>query len=320
MNFFEKIKRIFIKDKVKALPVESTDISKIVLLATREHDSEKVLEVLRIHACEMKSSDIIQIIGGMPKQFRRQGIAIANKYIAPYDLTELALKKLDYVGKMEILERYQHRLGLQDIYQLFDSIPPDQRLNALKQCSARFDSYGLSEVIKNYVPLYERLEALNIYHTKLDGFSKASIIRKLDGEGKIKALELYAKEIAPNDLKVIVYETDNENLPDVLNMAYHYLSCNQIADIIRDNVPEKRKLEMLYKCCYKLDSATISDLIKFSIHEEERDEALVALQNRMNKVNVGEVLQFCAKSLKVLKKVQHNLYPEDVEYFKNKLK
>ncbi|MGN1330961.1 MAG: hypothetical protein ACI4VN_06520 [Clostridia bacterium] len=320
MNFFEKIKRIFIKDKVKALPSESTDISKIVLLATRERDPENVLDILHNHAYAMKSSDIVQIIGHMPMKSRMSAIIVSNKYITPYDLAEFALKKLDYLGKIDVLEKFQYRLDLEDIYQLFNSLPPDQRLNALRKCSDRFDSFGIAEVIKNYVPLYERLDALNIYRLKLDGFSKATIIRKLDGEGKVKALELYAKEINQNDLEDIVCETESDKMPDVLNMAYHYLSCNQIADIIKYNIPITRKLEMLYKCCYKLDSATISDLIKFSIPEESREEALIALQNRMDKTNVGEVLQFCTKSLKVLKKVQHNLYPEDVEYFKNSIK
>ena len=76
---------------------------------------------------------------------------------------------------------------------------------------------------------------------------------------------------------------------------------------------------MLYKCCYKLDSAIISDLIKFTVPQESREEALIALQNRMDKTNVGEVFQFCTKSLSVFQKIQHNLDPEDVEYFKNNI-
>ena len=56
----------FFKSKVKALPSESTDIQKIVCLATRERDSKKVLEILTNHSQFMKSSDIIQIISHLP--------------------------------------------------------------------------------------------------------------------------------------------------------------------------------------------------------------------------------------------------------------
>ncbi len=316
MNLFERIKRIFFKEKIKVLPSEAMDIQKIVLYAIREKNPENVLEILRNNSFSMKSSDIIQIIGHLPMKYRIEGIEISNRYITPYDLSELALKKLDYTGKIDILEKFQFRLDFDDINKLFNAIPPDQRSNALKKCIDRFDSFAIADVIKNYIPLYERLDALNMYRSKLDKFSKATIIESLDSDKKILALELYAKELSQKDLADIVCRTENNRMADVLNVVYQYLSCNQIAEIIQYYIPEKRKLEMLYKSCYKLDSAVISDLIKFSIPEESREEALIALQNRMKKTNVGEVLQFCTKSMNVFKKVQHNLDLEDVEYFK----
>ena len=141
----------------------------------------------------------------------------------------------------------------------------------------------------------------------------------MDDNRKVSALKTYAKEINKTDLEDIVCNTREDKIPDALNVVYNYLSAGQIADIIRYNVSEKRKLEMLYKCCYKLDSAIISDLIKFTVPQESREEALIALQNRMDKTNVGEVFQFCTKSLSVFQKIQHNLDPEDVEYFKNNI-
>lgn len=319
MNLFERIKRIFFKEKTKALPSEATDIQKIVLLATRERDSKKVLEILTNHASFMKSSDIIQIISHLPMKDRIEAIRISNKYITPYDLAELSVKKLNYEGKIQILQEFDNRLDLEDIYQLFNSITPDQRFNALQKCIDRFDSFGIAEIIDRYIPLYERLDALNMYRYNLDGSAKAAIIQNMDDDRKITALKTYAKEINKTDLEDIVCNTREDKIPDVLNVVYNYLSAQQIADIIRYNVSEKRKLEMLYKCCYKLDSAIISDLIKFTVPKESREEALVALQNRMDKTNVGEVFQFCTKSLSVFKKIQHNLDPEDVEYFKNNI-
>lgn len=319
MNLFERIKRIFFKEKTKALPSEATDIQKIVLLATRERDSKKVLEILTNHASFMKSSDIIQIISHLPMKDRIEAIRISNKYITPYDLAELSVKKLNYEGKIQILQEFDNRLDLEDIYQLFNSITPDQRFNALQKCIDRFDSFGIAEIIDRYIPLYERLDALNMYRYNLDGSAKAAIIQNMDDDRKITALKTYAKEINKTDLEDIVCNAKEDKIPDVLNVVYNYLSAQQIADIIRYNVSEKRKLEMLYKCCYKLDSAIISDLIKFTVPKESREEALVALQNRMDKTNVGEVFQFCTKSLSVFKKIQHNLDPEDVEYFKNNI-
>lgn len=319
MNLFERIKRIFFKSSVKALPEETSDIQKIVLLATRERDSKKVLEILTNHAEFMKSSDIVQIISHLPMKDRVEAIRISNKYITPYDLAELSVKKLNYEGKIQVLHEFEYRLDLEDIYQLFNSITPDQRLNALKKCVDRFDLFGIAEIIDRYIPLYERLDALNLYHSKLDGFAKATIIQNIDDDRKIIALKKYAKEINKTDLEDIICSTSSEKVPDILNVVYNYLSGQQIADIISYNVPENRKLEMLYKCCNELDSAIISDLIKFTIPEESREEALVALQNRMDKTNVGEVFQFCTRSLSVFKKIQHNLDSEDIEYFKNNI-
>lgn len=319
MKFFEKIKELFFRKKVKLLDSESMEIDKIVLMAVKEHDPDKVIEILSNYSSEMKSDSIVQIISTLPLKRRIEGIEVSQRYITPYDLAELALKKLDYNGKIDVLAKFQVRLDLEDIYNLFNSIPPDQRVTALKKCSDRLDSFGLSEVICNYVPLYERLDCLNLYDAKLDGFSKAKIIKNIDSDRKIEALKLYSDEINKTDLYDIVCDTETDRISDVLNVVYNRLTSKQIYDIIQYNVPEDKKLETLYKCCYKLDSSSISDLIKFVIPEEQKEEALIALQNRMKSNNIGEILQFCVKSVNALKKVQHNLDPEDVEFFKNNL-
>ena len=79
-------------------------------------------------------------------------------------------------------------------------------------------------------------------------------------------------------------------------------------------------METLYKSCYKLDSATISDLIKYTIPDDQKEQALISLQNRIKSNNIGEILQFCVRTTNALKKVQHNLDPEDVEYLKSVIK
>ena len=97
------------------------------------------------------------------------------------------------------------------------------------------------------------------------------------------------------------------------------MTSKQIMDVIQYYVPDEKKLETMYKCCNNMDSATISDLIKFVIPESQKEEALIAMQNRINVNNIGDILQFCVKTASALKKVQHNLDPEDVEFFKNRL-
>lgn len=316
MNFFERIKRIFFKEKTQALP-ERINIDKIILYAKREKDPKRALNILQNYCDKMQSSEISQIISNLPINERVNGIDVAHKYLTPYDLYDIALKKLNYLGKIEVLEKFQYRLDLEDIYGLFNNLPPDQRTNALDKCIDRFDAYSLSEVIEKYIPLYERLDCLNLYHERLDGFSKASIISNLDSDRKIIALEKYGKELNKTDLNDIVCKTETNRIIDVLNIVYNELTSKQIADIIQYYIPEKQKLETLYKCCYKLDSSTISDLIKFAIPEEQKEEALVSLQNRIKSNNIGEIIQFCIKGKQILEKVKNNLDPEDLEYFKN---
>ena len=150
-------------------------------------------------------------------------------------------------------------------------------------------------------------------------YSKASIIEVLDSDRKIEALKKYVKEISKLDLMDIVCETETSRIPELLEIVYDKLSSKQIMDIIQYYVPDEKKLETMYKCCSNLDSATISDLIKYVIPEDQKEEALIAMQNRIKSNNIGDILQFCVKSVKALKKVQHNLDPEDVEYFKKNL-
>lgn len=320
MNLFEKIKNLFFKPRFKALPEESLEIEKITLLAVKEKDPEKTLDILRNYCYEMKSDSIVHIISHLPNKRRVEGIEIAQKYITPYDLSELALKKLDFNGKIEVLEKFQNRLDLEDIYKLFNSVSPDQRENALRKCVERFDSFGLSELIRIYIPLYDRLDCLNLYHARLDAFSKANIIKELDADRKIQALNKYGKEINKTDLFDIVCQTETDRIPDVLNVVYSNLTSKQISDIIQYHIKDDKKLETLYKSCYKLDSATISDLIKYTIPDDQKEQALISLQNRIKSNNIGEILQFCVRTTNALKKVQHNLDPEDVEYLKSVIK
>ena len=70
MKLFEKIKSIFFKNKVKALPEASIETEKVVLLAVKERDPEKVLDILRTYCFEMNSNSIVHIIAHLPMKRR----------------------------------------------------------------------------------------------------------------------------------------------------------------------------------------------------------------------------------------------------------
>lgn len=314
MNFFEKLKKIFFKNKTKYLPGEK-ETFRTVLIAKQEKNPENKLDILRENCHELSSAEITQIILSLPLSRRIEGIELAQKYITPYDLYDIASKKLDYKGKLEILEKFQYRLDQEDIFGLFNLLPPDQRATALSKCIDRFDSFGISEIIKKYIPLYEKLDCLNRYHNQIDNSSKASIISILDSERKIRALKLYSKNLNKTDLNDIICETETNKVSEVFDIIYSYLTPRQIENIIQYYIPESQKLAALYKSCNKLSSATISDIIKFSIPENQKEDALISLQNRIQSNNIGEIIQFCIKGKNILDKVKNNLDVDDLEYF-----
>lgn len=316
MKFSEKIKSIFFKNRIKTIST-GIDSRKIILIIKKEKNADVALNILKNYCSMMSSSDISEVIVNLAISKRIEAIEIAQNYITPYDLYDIALKNLDYKGKLEVLEKFQYKLDLEDIFGLFDNLPPDQRSVALSKSIDRFDSFSLSEIIRNYIPLYERLDCLNLYHDKLDSSSKARIIEKLDSDRKIEALKQYGNEINKTDLNSIICHTETSKISSVLDVAYHNLTSQQIADIIQYYIPENEKLTTLYKCCNNLDSSNIADLIKFAIPESEKEEALVTLQNRIKSNNIGEIIQFCIKNVHVLEKVKNNLDMEDIEYFKN---
>ncbi len=316
MNFFEKIKKIFFKSKTKYLS-SGINTDKIISIAKKEKDPEKILEILRNYCQYLSSSELSQIIIDLPISKRTTGIEIAQKYITPYDLYDISLKKLDYNGKLEVLEKFQHRLEPEEIFGLFNNLPPDQRTNALQKCADRLDSFGISEIIIKHIPLYEKLDCLNLYHEKLDSFSKSNIILSLDSERKVMALRKYENELNKTDLNDILCETETSKISEIFEIIYNNLTPNQIENIIQYYIPESEKLSALYKSCDKLNSATISDIIKFSIPESQKEEALVTLQDKIKSNNIGEIIQFCIKSKDILKKVKNNIDPEDLEYFNN---
>lgn len=316
MNFFERIKRIFFKNNIKAIST-GFNTENVLKAIKKEKNSEKSISILENYCSELSSAEIIQAIANLPLDKRTKGIEVAQKYITPYDLYDLSLKKLDYAGKLEVLEKFQDRLDLEDIFGLFNNLPPDQRMKALEITIDRFESFGISEIITKYIPLYEKLECLNLYYDRIDSSAKATIIVKLDTERKIEALEKYGNELNKTDLNEIVCKTETTSIGKVLDVVYNNLTSQQVADIIQYYIPENQKLTSLYKCCNKLDSACISDLIKFSIPESQKEEALVTLQNRIKSNNIGEIIQFCIKGKQILDKVKNNLDPEDVEYFNN---
>ncbi len=318
MKFFERIKQIFFGNKSKRIS-ENIDVRSIVKAVKSEKDAEIALNIIRNYIYVLPSSDLIELVLALPQKSQIKGIEIASKHITPYDLCEMTIKKLDYNSKIDVLEKYHDKLDLEDIFGIFNSLTPDKRSIALSKCIDHFDSLGLSEIISNYIPLYERLDCLNKYQDLLDGFSKANIISNLDTQRKIDALKLYAKEINKTDLNNIVCNSNTNKIPELLDIVYNYLTAKQISDIIQLHVPNEKKLESLYKCCSKLNSSTISDIIKYSIPEEQKGEALIALQNRIKSNNIGEILQFCIQGKKVLEKVKHNLDSEDLDFFTKQL-
>ena len=116
MKLFEKIKSIFFKNKVKALPEASIETEKVVLLAVKERDPEKVLDILRTYCFEMNSNSIVHIIAHLPMKRRVEGIEIAQKYITPYDLSDLALRKLDYNGKISDIYCYSIKISVNGFF------------------------------------------------------------------------------------------------------------------------------------------------------------------------------------------------------------
>ena len=315
MKFFKWLKSIFFPEKINYLGTAYDN--RYVARSLYSDKPDELIGHLRSSVQDMQSNEIAELIKDLPKDYKIQAIEIAQKHLTPYDLAEIAVNDLTQEGKIEVLEKFQNRLDLEDIYQLFDTITPDQRLNTLKKCVERFESSTLAELIKKYIPLYERLDALNLYHDRIDNSSKAIIIGSLDPDRKVMALKQYGKELNKTDLNDIICSTEKEKVFSVLSVVYNDISSNQIEDIITFYIPEQEKLAALYMCCNRLNSSTISDIIKFSIPEEQKEEALVSLQNRIKRNNVGEIIQFCIKGKDVLKKVKDNLYPEDYEFFSN---
>lgn len=318
MKFLEWVKSLFSKNKTKYLGTAYDN--RYVSKSRYTNDPEGLLGYLRQNCQEMASSEITDLINELPDNRKIEAIEITKKHLTPYDLADIAVNSLTQAGKLEVLEKFQNRLDLDDIYNIFDSITPDQRINALKKCVDRFDSISLAEIIMKHIPLYERLDSLNLYHERLDESSKALIIESLDGARKVQALKNYGKTLNKTDLKDIICNTEKEKVLSVLSVVYNDISSSQIEDIITFYIPEKEKLAALYMCCNRLNSSTISDIIKFTIPEDQKEEALISLQNRIKPNNIGEILQFYVKSLNALKKVQHNLDKEDVEFFNNNLK
>lgn len=316
MNFFEKIKQIFFKNKTKYLS-STIDTEKIINTIKKENDTDKKLDILKNNCQNLSSAEITEIITKLPINKRVEGIEIAQKYITPYDLYDISVKKLDYNGKLQILEKFQNKLDLEDIFELFSNLPPDQRTNALKKCIDRFDSFGISEIIKKYIPLYEKLDCLNLYKEKLNSSSKAAIISVLDTERKITALRQYENELNKTDLNDILCETETNKTTEIFNIIYNNLLPSQIENIIQNYIPEKEKLNALYTSCNKLNSATITDIIKYYIPENQKEEALITLQNRIKSNNIGEIIQLCIKNKNIINKLKNNIYPEDIEYFNN---
>lgn len=317
MKILEWIKSLFSKNKTLSLGTAYDN--RYVSKSRYSKDPDGQIGFLRQNMEEMPSNEISELINKLPVERKVEAVEIAQKHLTPYDLADITINGLPQEGKIEVLEKFQNRLDLEDIYRIFDNITPDQRTNALKKCVDRFDSISLAELIETYIPLYERLDCLDLYNDKLDESSKALVIRTLDGDRKIIALKKYGKSLNKTDLKDIVCNTEEDKVFNVLSVVYNDITSNQIEEIITLHVKDEEKLAALYMCCNRLNSSTISDIIKFSIPDEQKEEALVSLQNRMKSNNIGEILQFYVKSLNALKKVQGNLDKEDLEYFNNKL-
>ncbi len=313
MKLLEWIKSLFKKDDVKYLGTAYDN--RYVSKSRYYSDPDGLIGYLRQNCANMTSGEITESIEKLPESRKIEAVELAQKYLTPYDLSDIAINGLDQDGKIEALDKFQNRLDLEDIYKIFDNITPDKRMYTLKKCVDRFESLALAELIDKYIPLYERLDALTLYHDRLDDQGKALIIKALDPDRKIIALKEYGKALNRTDLNEIICNTEEEKVFSVLSVVYNDITSSQIEEIITLYIPEEQKLAALYMCCNRLNSSEISDIIKFAIPENQKEEALVSLQNRLRSNNIGEIFQFYIKSAKALKKLEGNLDKEDLEFF-----
>lgn len=316
MNFFVKLKNILFKNKTKRLPSES-DTEKVIKLALKEKNPDRILEILNNTGYSLTSSEITSLIENLPISKRVSGMKVAKRYITPYDLFELINKKLDTNNKIIALEEFQNQLDLYDIYTIFDNLPPDKRTESLEKCIDRFDSVSLGEMIKLYIPLVERADNLYKYEELIDSYSKVDIIKKILPKETLTALEKYKNEISHNNIADIITNLPSNNTFEALSICYDKLTMNEIRDIIMYNIPEFQKLKALKCCAKKLNISIITDIIKYSISENEKEYAILDLADLLDISHIEEIVQDLKVSSVFLEVLSTKFVKDDIKSLKS---
>ena len=309
MKIIDIIKNFLNKIKIKRLP-EAIDSDNVILLIKKEKNPENIKNILGNYISILTSSEIIDIVSKLPINDRMQTLLKYKEYIAPYDLSEFIIKKLDTERKIIALKEFQMQLDLYDIYNIFDNISPDRREEALDTIIDRFDGYAISEIIQKYIPFRQRKNILYKYEDIIDSISKVSIILKMPVEDKIEVAEKYANEIS----KINMAETISDS---TIKFAKN-MSMAQISDIIMYNIPENRRKETLINISDYLSSGVISDIIKYSLKNEDRKDAIIALREKLNEKHIAEIIQnFLKDDIELINMLKEKMDIEDVIYFKN---
>ena len=315
-SLFEKIKNFF-KSKHMNRIAESSDTSKLFWLIKKEKDIGKIQSMLSNYATVLSSDEITEIISYMPLKDRLYLLSLYKRYITPYDLSEFIIRKLDTDWKIEALKEFKDILDLFDIYKIFENISPDKRIEALDTIVDRLDSSNLADMIKKYVPYSERKEALLRYSDLLDMLSKVAIIKKMPSNDIAEILEKYKDVLSSNNILEIIDKVPASKIEKVINIVKDKISPSNLSEIIIYKALEKDRLNLLLECSEYMDSATISDVIKNALNNENKKIALSCLKDKLDEKNIGEIIQYYLKDdEELIDLLKDNMYEEDYKYLK----
>lgn len=317
MKIIDIIKSFLNRIKIKRLP-ETIDSGNVILLIKKEKNPENIKNILGNYISILTSSEIIDIVSKLLINDRMQTLLKYKEYVAPYDLSEFIIKKLDTERKIVALKEFQMQLDLYDIYNIFDTISPDRREEALDTIIDRFDGYAISEIIQKYIPFRQRKFILYKYEDVIDSISKVSIILKMPMEDKLEATEKYANEISKINMAEIVASFPEKNISDATIKFAKNMSIAQISDIIMYNVPENKRKETLINISEYLSSSIISDIIKYSLKNEDRKDAIIVLRDKLDEKHIAEIIQYFLKDdIELINMLKDKMDIEDVIYFKD---
>lgn len=178
---------------------------------------------------ELGTIEVAEIINNAPEEYRLDLLESYSDKLAAYSISKIAEKLSDDEKKLYIIERYKDKLGGYYIANIIVSMQTNNKLEAVKKHKKDLIADFLMLIIEKTEE--KRLDIFLLCHDKFNIFEIVKAIKLIKGKDKFVALEKFINRFYGRDIASIIKSMEPNERIEAVEKYREKLTEANIADI-----------------------------------------------------------------------------------------